>query len=252
MSDRLVSIITPAYRAERVITETIQSVQAQTYSNWEMLICEDCGPDQTRDVVRELARKDDRIILIGAPHNGGPAEARNQALSVAKGRWLAFLDSDDVWLPDKLESQLAFHGAHPEAVISFTGFRRISADGSKTGAYISVPPKMGYRKLLGNTAIATSTVIVDSEISGSFRMKKTYYDDFACWLELLKDGGVAVGLDKDLMRYRVMSASVSRDKKKSASEVWKAFRQVEGLNPALSAWYFAQYAVRAWLKYRRF
>lgn len=248
----LVSVITPAYTAEKVIAETIRSVQDQSYPNWELLIAEDCGPDQTRAVVRDLARSDPRIKLIEPEQNGGPAVARNHALAAANGRWLAFLDSDDLWLPHKLERQLAFHRQHAGAVISYTGFRRIDAGGTRVGSYIKVPPRLTYRQLLGNTAIATSTAIVDRRLSGEFRMKKTYYDDFACWLTLLKPGGIAVGLDEDLMRYRVMDASVSRDKSKSAREVWNAYRQIEGLPPLTSAWFFGQYAIRAWLKYRRF
>jgi teichuronic acid biosynthesis glycosyltransferase TuaG len=250
--DELVSVITPAYKAEKVIAEAICSVQGQSYENWEMLIAEDCGPDQTRSVVRELARTDSRIRLIEPAKNGGPALARNHALALAKGRWLAFLDSDDLWLPVKLERQLALHRQHPGAVISYTGFRRMNANGTKVGNYISVPSRLSYRQLLGNTAIATSTAIVDRTISGQFRMKETYYDDFACWLALLKSGGVAVGLDEDLMRYRVMDGSVSRDKSNSAREVWNAYRNVEGLSVMASAWFFAQYALRASLKYRRF
>jgi teichuronic acid biosynthesis glycosyltransferase TuaG len=248
----LVSIITPAYRAAAVIGDTIASVRAQTHRDWEMLIAEDCGPDETRALVREWQAKDDRIRLIALDRNGGPAAARNAALGEAQGRWLAFLDSDDLWLPEKLERQLAFHRSAGDAKISFTGFRRISADGSRTGRYIGVPARLGYRGLLANTAIATSTVIVDRARTGDFAMKTTYYDDFACWLELLKAGGIAVGLDEDLMRYRVMEASVSRDKGHSARQVWRAYRNVERLGPVASAWYFGQYAARAWLKYRRF
>ncbi len=252
MTAPTVSVITPAYKAADIIGETIASVQAQTFTDWEMLIAEDCGPDDTREVVRAIAADDPRIKLIEPAQNGGPALARNHALARASGRWLAFLDSDDMWEPAKLERQLAFHKSSPDAVLSFTGFRRISADGDNTGAYIAVPARMGYRQLLGNTAIATSTVIVDRNLSGPFTMKKTYYDDFACWLALLKDGGVAVGLNEDLMRYRVMEQSVSRDKSNSAKQVWKAYREIEGLGWLPSVWYFAQYAARAATKYRTF
>jgi teichuronic acid biosynthesis glycosyltransferase TuaG len=252
MSDNLVSIITPAYRAAGVIGETIESVLAQTHGDWEMLIAEDCGPDDTRDVVREWQARDPRVRLIEMEGNGGPAEARNAALGQARGRWLAFLDSDDVWLPNKLERQLAFHRRLGDAKISFTGFRRISADGGKVGRFIQVPGKLNYRQLLGNTAIATSTVLVDRLQTGDFIMRKTYYDDFACWLSLLKSGGYAAGLNEDLMRYRVMDGSVSRDKGHSARQVWLAYRNIEQLGRIASAWNFARYAIRAWLKYRRF
>ena len=252
MDEDLVSIITPAYRAAKVIGETIVSVRGQSFTNWELLIAEDCGPDETRALVRDWQAKDGRIRLIELERNGGPAAARNAALRQARGRWLAFLDSDDLWLPEKLTRQLAFHRAVPEAKLSFTGFRRISADGGRTGRYIPVPARLDYRGLLANTAIATSTVIVDRARTGDFEMKRTYYDDFACWLALLKPGGIAAGLDEDLMRYRVMDSSVSRDKGNSAKQVWLAYRKVERLGPVASAWYFTQYAARAWLKYRRF
>lgn len=250
--DDLVSIITPAYKAAPVIRATMSSVRAQGYENWEMLIAEDCGPDNTRELVRNVAKQDSRIRLIEPECNGGPAAARNHALARARGRWIAFLDSDDLWLPHKLERQLEFHRSSDDAVITFTGFRRISDDGKRQGSYIPVPPALDYRGLLGNTAIATSTVLVDRKLSGPFGMPETYYDDFACWLSLLKDGGVAAGLDEDLMRYRVMDASVSRNKRNSAWQVWRAYREVEKLGPLVSAWYFSLYAARALHKYRQF
>ena len=252
MDSDLVSIVTPAYKAATTINQTIASVLTQTYPNWEMLISEDCGPDNTRELVREWQRKDRRIRLIEPVQNGGPAAARNAALAQAKGRWIAFLDSDDLWLPTKLERQLAFHLANPGTKLSFTGFRRMSADGDSIGRYISVPRWLDYKALLKNTAIATSTVIVDRQQTGDLVMKQTYYDDFACWLEILKRGGRAAGLDEDLMRYRVMDASVSRNKGNSAKQVWLAYRNVEKLGTLTSAWNFAHYSARALLKYRRF
>lgn len=247
----LVSIITPAYRAARFVGETIRSVQAQTWTNWEMLIVDDCSPDDTCAVVEAAAAGDARVRLIRQPQNGGPAAARNAALAAARGRWLAFLDSDDLWLPEKLERQLHFQRKHG-ARLTFTEFRRISEDGSRTGRRVTVPERLDYRGLLGNTAIATSTVIADRAQTGDIVMKKTYYDDFACWLQLLRNGGHAHGLREDLMRYRVAGGSVSRNKKKSAREVWKAYRHIEQLDPLRSAWYFTQYAIRGWLKYREF
>ena len=248
----LVSIIMPAYKAAHVIEQAIGSVIAQTYPAWELLVAEDCGPDDTRQIVRGLAVQDDRIRLIEAEANGGPAASRNLALDAATGRWIAFLDSDDMWLPHKLERQLSFHAAHPGAVLSYTSFRRIDETGTDIGHKVTIPPDLSYRGLLGNTAIATSTVIVDRQVSGRFRMERTYYDDFVCWLTLLKRHGKAIGLDEDLMRYRVMAQSVSRNKLRSMHEVWKTYRKVEGLNPLSSLWYFARYTMNAALKYRRF
>jgi teichuronic acid biosynthesis glycosyltransferase TuaG len=244
----LVSIITPAYRCAGVVTETIRSVIAQTYPHWEMLIVEDCSPDNTLEVIEHCAGVDPRVRLIKLDRNSGPAMARNAALERARGRWIAFLDSDDLWLPTKLESCLEFARTNDAAFI-YTGFRRIPSSGGQPGRYIGVPSTLSYRQLLGNTAIATSTVMLDTERTGPVRMRKTYYDDFDCWLQILKKGINAHGLDADLMRYRMMENSVSRNKAKSAVKVWRAYRDLEGLSIPLSVWYFSQYAVRGALKY---
>jgi teichuronic acid biosynthesis glycosyltransferase TuaG len=247
----LVSIITPAFRCANVVGDTIRSVIAQTHADWEMLIAEDCSPDNTREVIRDWTRNEPRVKLIEMPANGGPAAARNAALERASGRWLAFLDSDDLWLPQKLERSLAFARDH-EAAFVFTGFRRIDAAGSLEGRYLAPPRTLSYTQLLGNTAIATSTVLLDRHKVGTVRMTKTYYDDFDCWLKLLKPGRLAHGLDEDLMRYRILGQSVSRNKRNSAVKVWRAYRDLEKLGLIASSWYFTQYAVRGLLKYRRY
>ncbi|WHZ10405.1 MAG: Putative N-acetylgalactosaminyl-diphosphoundecaprenol glucuronosyltransferase [Burkholderiaceae bacterium] len=255
--DDLVSIITPAYRAAGVVGETIRSVVAQTHPHWEMLIADDCSPDDTREVVRQWEQADPRVKLIALARNGGPAQARNAALERARGRWIAFLDSDDLWLPAKLERSIA-HARQQQAGFVFTGFRRINADGSVTGRYIAAPRSLSYRQLLGNTAIATSTVLLDRRVVGEIRMRKTYYDDLDCWLRILKGaegaqcGRLAHGLDDDLMRYRVMGHSVSRNKRRSAAHVWRAYRELERLSLPASLWYFGQYALHGVLKYRKF
>lgn len=247
----LVSIITPAFRSASVISATIESVIAQTYTNWEMLIAEDCSDDNTRDVIRQWEVIDHRVRLVALDRNGGPAMARNAALERSRGRWIAFLDSDDLWLPQKLQRTIE-HAIVNQAAIAFTGFRRISADGSVIGSYVGVPRNLSYHQLLGNTAIATSTVLLDRNVVGDVRMTKTYYDDFHCWLQILKRGHLACGLDEDLMRYRVLGQSVSRNKRRSATHVWRAYRDLEKLSLVKSLWYFGQYAIRGLLKYKQF
>ena len=247
----LVSIITPSWNSISYVEETIKSVQRQSYEQWELIIVDDCSFDKSADLIAELACADPRIRLIKHSINSGPATARNTALRNAQGRWIAFLDSDDLWLPSKLEDQLAFHKAS-NAVITYTQFRRISADGARTGGLISIPTSLDYNGVLKNTAIATSTAIVDRDLSGSFAMRDIYYDDFGCWLDLMRSGHVAKGLKKDLMRYRVMPKSVSRNKLKSASKVWQTFREVERLGLIQSTWCFVHYAVYGIIKYARF
>lgn len=250
LDDRLVSIVTPAYKAEQVVAETIRSVQAQSYPHWEMLVVDDGSPDATAGVVAAFASVDPRVRLIRQA-NAGPAMARQEALDHARGRYIAFLDSDDLWLPAKLERQLAFM-ARKRSAFSYTAFRRIRADGSGAGHLIEVPAQMTYCRLLGNTAIATSTVLIDRAATGDFRMTKTYYDDFVLWLGILKRGYLAHGLSEDLMRYRVMGGSVSRNKAKSARMVWQTYRDIERLSAPLAALHFARYVLHALRKYRTF
>ena len=250
MKEELVSILTPAYNAKKTIAETIQSVQLQSYTNWEMLIVDDGSQDGIADLVARFASSDPRIHLIRQP-NLGPAIARQNGLDHARGRYIAFLDSDDLWLPDKLERQLVFM-SDVKASFSYTAYRRIKAFGNELGHLIKVPEKMTYRRLLGNTAIATSTVMIDRLITGEFKMINTYYDDFVLWLELLKRGCITRGLQMDLMRYRVVENSVSRNKFQSAKMVWKTYRDIECLPAPLAAWYFVNYSFNAWRKYRIF
>lgn len=251
LRDNLVSIVTPAYKAENSINDTIRSVLEQTYPHWEMLVIDDCSPDRTREVVTSWVKKDRRVHLIAKRENGGPAAARNAGIAAATGRWLAFLDSDDVWLPQKLERTLV-HAKRNASPLTFTGFRRINFNASKTGRYISVPSTITYSQLLRNTVIATSTVIVDRERVGQITMKNTYYDDFSCWLDILRPGRTAYGLNEDLMRYRIVQGSVSRDKRISASKVWRAYREIERLSFPVALWCFASYALKGYRKYRKF
>jgi len=247
----LVSIVTPAYRASTFVGDAIRGAIGQTYPNWEMLIVDDCSPDDIASAVGAVASQDDRVQLILAPRNGGPALARNLALERAKGRYVAFCDADDYWLPAKLECQLSLM-AQNDAPLSYTQYRRISEDGSQTGRLISVPDKLTYRQLLGNTGIATSSVILDRRVVGEVRMSKTFYDDFVLWLQILRQGHTAWGLREDLLRYRVVEGSWSRKKSRSASMVWRTYRDIEHLSLPESCWYLANYALRAYRKYRSF
>jgi len=250
-TDNLVSIVTPAYRASRFIGSTIESVLAQEHTRWEMIIADDCSPDDTVDVVNRYAAADSRVRLVKLNQNHGAAGARNAALEETRGRYVAFLDSDDLWLPAKLRVQLAFM-AETNAALSFTSFRRITQSGDRTGRLIPVPERLDYKSLLKNTAIVTSTVMLDTSVTGPVRMTRVYYDDFVLWLSILKRGVVAHGLPSDLARYRVVKQSISRNKANSARQVWRTYRDVERLGFGSAAWCFANYACRAALKYRSF
>ncbi|WP_241085788.1 glycosyltransferase family 2 protein [Candidatus Vondammii sp. HM_W22] len=249
--EKLVSIIMPAYNADRSIRNSIDSVLSQTYPTWELLIVNDCSKDNSAKIAQEYCDKDTRIKLFHNGVNSGPAITRNDAINRAKGRFIAFLDSDDIWLPGKLEKQI---GTMLECAYSFTytSYHRISEDGTVPGRRIGVPDQLDYAKLLRNTAIVTSSVVIDINAIGGVQMKNTYYDDFACWLEIMKRGFVAYGIDDDLVAYRISTASISRNKINSAIQVWNTYRTIEGLGILNSAYYFTGYALKAIQKYYKF
>jgi len=247
----LVSVVTPAWNAAGFVEETIRSVQAQTMPDWEMLVVDDCSTDDTAAVVERLAADDPRVRLVRQPRNAGPAMARQAALDRAGGRFVAFLDSDDLWLPHKLERQIAFAQAM-RAALSYTAFRRIGETGSPVGRLIAVPARLDYRTLLKNTSIATLTALVDREVSGPIAMKDEPYDDFCLWLSILAHGHVAHGLDEDLARYRVRGGSVSSRPLRSAGWAWNIYRNVERLSLPRAAWCLGHWGARAWLKRREF
>jgi len=240
----VVSVITAAYNAEVFIAGTIASVQAQSLGDWEMLVADDASSDRTAAIVAAVAAEDPRVRLIPLAQNGGVARARNAALAAAQGRFVAFLDSDDLWLPQKLERQVAFMKAE-EAAVSYTAFRRIDESGSRVGRLVKVPARLTYRQLLRNTAIATLTGMIDTAKTGPLRMTEARRDDYILWLSLLKRGFVARGLQEDLARYRVVRGSLSSKPKRSAAWVWDVYRKVEKLGPLQAAWCMLHYGARA-------
>lgn len=242
-----VSIITPAFNASSSIGQTIQSAQAQTFQNWEMIVVDDCSKDDTCSIVEGYAASDRRIRLLRQTANGGPARARNAALKAAVGRYVAFLDSDDCWLPVKLERQFGFMAAN-DIALSYTLYRRFRDGSEEAGPLVKLPSTLTYKDLLKNTSIACLTVMIDRDRTGLIEFSAIRHEDFALWLKLLKRGFVAHGLMEDLARYRVSSVSVSGNKLKSATWVWNIYRNVEKLNLPYSSWCFVNYV---WNAYRR-
>lgn len=242
-----VSVITPCYNSSAFIAETIGSVQAQTFESWEMLLVDDVSTDDTAKIIEKMASQDPRLKLIRRTTNGGPAVARNAALEQAKGRYIAFLDHDDLWLPEKLVRQLTFM-AEKHCAISYTAYRRIGETGARAGRVIHAPAELSYRALLKNTAICNMTSMVDQDMTGPIRVPEVPYDDYLLWLSLLKKGHRACGLDQDLGRFRVVRGSASSRKTNAVLWVWRIYRENEGLGFLESAWYLANYAARAALK----
>jgi teichuronic acid biosynthesis glycosyltransferase TuaG len=245
----LVSIITPTFCSEKTIKKTIRSVREQTYPHWELIIIDDASTDRTRELLREAAETDNRIKPFFLRENRGAAFARNKALELAQGRYIAFLDSDDCWKTKKIEEQLRFMEMHHYA-FTFTGYELMDADGHLLNKLISAPSRVTYKRMLKNTIVGCLTVMIDRQQIGDFRMPDLRSrQDLATWLSLLKKGTVAYGLNETLAEYRISGKeSLSGNKWKAAKKTWFVYRRVEHLPLLASCWYFVNYATNAFIK----
>lgn len=243
------SIIVPTYNASRFIEETIHSVLNQSFQDWELIIIDDCSTDNTVQKLNEFRKIDQRIRVKVLDENSGAAIARNTGISMASGRYIAFLDSDDLWVPRKLEKQLNFMKENNVA-FSFTGYEIITESGEKTGKIIHVPKKIDYQGLLKNTIIGCLTVMIDTQQVGKIQMPNLRTrQDTATWLSILKRGFEAYGIDEVLSKYRKVENSISSKKIKMARMNWKLYREVEGLSVFKSAWCFINYAYNGFAKH---
>ena len=242
----LVSIIMPAYNCGRFIAESIRSVLSQTYTQWELLIADDCSTDNTADVVASF--NDQRIHYLRNNKNIGAAETRNKALRMAKGRYIAFLDADDLWMPTKLEHQIAFMQKYGYA-FTFTDYQIINEDGSLTGKTLKMPSSLTYRQYCCNTAIGCLTVVTDRKQTGDFLMPDIRSShDMALWLQIMKRGFTAYSLPECLGSYRLVSTSNTAKKWKAAKDVWRVYRKLEGMDVINASFCFCGYAWHAILK----
>lgn len=240
-----VSIIVPVYNAEKYIRETVDCVKAQTYQDWELLLVEDGSTDESLRILEELEKGDARIHVL-KQKNGGAARARNHGLSEAEGRFVAYLDADDLWSADKLEKQLAFM-AEKDAAFSFTGYEFADEKGKGTGKIVKVPETMQYKQALKNTTIFTSTVMFDTTklSKEKLNMPIVKSEDTALWFKVLRGGIMAHGLNENLVRYRRPANSLSSNKLEAIRRIWTLYRKAEGLSVVYSFYNFCFWAVRA-------
>jgi glycosyltransferase involved in cell wall biosynthesis len=235
-----VSVITPAFDAATTLEATIASVLAQTRTDWEMLIADDGSTDATAAIAAAWAARDPRIRLLPGPGRAGPAAARNRAIRAARGRFIAFLDADDRWRPEKLARQIAFMQAEATP-FSFTAYRRENASGHDLGT-VHAPAAVDHATLLRGNVIGCLTAIYDTAHFGKVEMPPLpLRQDYALWLTLLRRGGVARGLDEVLADYRVRADSLSGSKLRAARGTWRVLRR-EGLPLPRALWCFGHYA----------
>lgn len=245
-----VSIITPAYNAAPFLKITIESVQAQTFTDWEMIIVDDCSKDDTFQIASSLAAQDYRIKVLQNNKNSGVAITRNKALDIAVGEYIAFLDSDDLWLPQKLEKQIGFMDTG-QYVLSYTNYQKFNSDtGQRYNKVIRAPAIMTAKRIYGDTSIGCLTVMVNRNKSGPFHMPPLgHTEDNITWQGILAKGFTAYRLDEVLSLYREGNSSLTSGKKKAAKQQWQTYREYYEFSIPKSAYYFAQYAFHALKKH---
>lgn len=245
----LISIVVPVYQVERFIEETIEAVQKQSYEKWELLLVDDCSKDNSCTIIEKKAAQDSRIRLIRQETNQGAAKARNCGVRNAKGRYLCFLDSDDLWEPDKLSCELVFM-KEKQAGFVFTGYEFADEYGQGLGKIVRVPEQISYSEALKNTTIFTSTVMIDrAQIQDEdIFMPAIASEDTATWWHLLKVYGKAYGLDQNLVKYRRSANTLSSNKLEAIKRIWQLYRKQEKLNVVYSAYCMCFWALRAVLR----
>lgn len=243
-----VSIVMPSYNSAATIVRSIKSVQQQSYIFWELLITDDCSIDNTVELVKELAINDSRISIEVNTVNSGAGFSRNQSINRSKGKYIAFLDADDLWMPNKLSTQVAYM-EQTGAVFTYTGYQKFSDAGF--GGVIMPPTRVTHNKLLKGCVIGCLTAMYNAEVLGRQTMPLIRKrQDMGLWLKLLKLCDEAHGIPQVLANYRTDSG-MSQNKLNAARYQWRLYRNVVGLNLLQSAWYFGWYAVNGFIKYRK-
>lgn len=239
----LVSIVMPTYNCAKYIEESVVSVIKQTYTNWELIIIDDCSTDNTEDIVKSYCEKDNRIKYFRLDVNSGAAIARNEGIKCAKGRYIAFLDSDDLWMEKKLEKQISFMEKN-KYNFTCTDYMQIDEKGQENGVIIKCKKKVDYNGVLLNCPIGNSTVIYNAEKLGKFEIPniKKRNDD-ALWLQILKKEKYAYGLNEVLMKYRIRKNSISSDKIDLIKYHWKLYREIEKLSISRSLFHIIYWIV---------
>lgn len=242
-----VSVVMPAYNAAQTILHSMRSVLEQTHADLELIVVDDCSRDDSWGLIRQVAVSDKRVLALRQPANAGVAAARNAGIRAATGRYIAFLDSDDWWHPQKLQVQLA-HMGRTGARISYTAYQRVAEDG-RTISTVRPPLSVRYGDMLKSNCIGNLTGLYDRHL-GDGEFQKIGHEDYVFWLGMVKLAGEArcAGYPEPLAYYLVRQGSLSANKLKAARWQWHIYRRVERLGRLRSGWYFLHYIVRAFAK----
>ena len=247
----IVSIIVPVYKAKEYIVNTCDNVCGQTYTDWELILVDDCSQDGTAELIEDyIASHPDRNIrLISKENNEGAAAARNTGLEVASGRYIAFLDADDVWLPNRLEKTMECMKNKSVGFV-FSAYEFGDENAKGTGKVVHVPETLSYKQALSRTIIFTTTTLFDTQIIPKelIRMPLVASEDTATWWQILRAGHIAYGVDEVLAIYRRPATSLSSNKMLAIKRIWNLYRKVERLNLFRSAVSFVGWAYRATIR----
>jgi teichuronic acid biosynthesis glycosyltransferase TuaG len=257
---QLVSVIMPAQDTGNYIGAAIESVIAQDYPCWELLVVDDRSRDDTAEIAKLYAARDPRVkylsLALGGPT--GASAARNYATRMSRGRYIAFLDSDDVWYSNKLSIQLRALESH-KAAVCYSGYRKMSEDGTVGERAVEVPASTCYEELLKSNVIGCLTAIYDTTAAGKTLLPEVtaeflhYFEDYAMWLRIAREvtdrRKVFVGVQEPLANYRLRRGSISHRKWKAAQYTWRVYRRIERLPLHAAIYYFCHYAVQGFRKY---
>ncbi len=252
MNQDLVSIITALYNAERFIGQTIESVLAQTYTQWEMIIVNDGSTDRSEQIALSYAQKDNRIKILSQP-NAGSAAARNKGIRAAQGRFLTLLDADDMWDSDFLDKQLCFMRQH-DAQLVCSAHRRIDENNQECLKPFFPPEEIRYTDLLKTCSISCLTAVYDTKQYGKFYLRedlKSLRDDYVLWLELIKKVGIVYGNQQVIASYRMVSTQLTAKKRKMVKPQYRVYREIEKLSQPKSLYYTICWAIKGIIKYRK-
>lgn len=237
----MVSVIMPAYNAEKTIFTAVQSVLNQTYRNFELIVVDDLSSDNTEQIIRQF--DDSRIVYIKNNENKGASFSRNRGVSLATGKWIAFLDSDDYWRSDKLKKQMDFHKKNKEAILSYTASAFMNEEGQAYKYIMGVEKKIDYKYLLNHNVISCSSVIIKADIMKSIEMPGDYMsEDYYIWLMVLKKYQFAYGINEPLLTYRISHKSKSSNRLKAALMTYETYKSV-GYSVLISGLLTMRYAV---------
>lgn len=246
----VVSVIMPAYNAERTIAAAIRSVQEQNAADWELLVVDDGSRDGTCAIVEAIAAEDPRVVFLKNEVNLGVAKTRNRAMELARGQFVALLDSDDYWRPGKLEKQIALL-EKTGAGLCYTAYAVVGENGECYGDY-SVPETTDFSAMLAENCIGCSTVLMTAELAKAYRFTTEFYhEDYVMWLQMLRDGKQAVGAREVLVDYTYRPDSRAGNKLASAKYRWRIYRDYLKLPWGKSVCYLTRYALAGLKKYRR-